>query len=319
MAGIKRNAFTEAYKDDLYGYFFEEWPSEPTVWDQLFDIVPSDSAYTKFTSSIGLGELLEKPEGEAIQADTPMESYTVVCKNRTFARKVGFTYEAIKDAKKVDNMLRQQVGSWARGLYVTKEKFYAKFFNYGAYAAGYDVFNNTLTGIVDDASGDKIYDSQPFFGTHTDKAGNSYSTHNTSNTLSHANLKSTWLTYTQTNAKDERGEPIAINPDVLLIPGGLKWTAQEILNTTLIPDSMDNTTNVLSSIVSPLEWRYLTDTNAWFLGKKKNGLVATEREGVSLDFYQDDETKDFYANILTRFGGCVDQWRFWYASNCSTS
>jgi hypothetical protein len=302
------------------GWFFEEWPEEPTVWDQLFDVIQSDSAYEQFTSAIGLGELLEKPEGEPIQSDRPMESYTVVVKNRSFARKVPFTYETMQDAKKASNLLQTTVGSWSRGLVLTKEKFYVKFFTYGAFAAGRDdPFDNTITGVISDASGDKIYDSAPFFGTHTDRVGNSYSNHASSNALSHTTLKSTWLTYTHTNAKDERGEPVSITPDVILHPNALRWTVQEILNTTLIPYSMDNTTNVISSIVVPMEWRFLADTDAWFLGKKKQGLMATERENVSMDFWQDEETMDYYARVFTRFGGAVTQWRYWYASNCLTS
>lgn len=319
MAGIKRNEFTENYKDEMYGYFWEAYPQVPSQWESLFEIVNSTSAYEKFTTSIGLGELLEKPEGEPLQADRPMESYTVVCKNRSFGRKVSFSYETVHDSKRTSNFLQQTVGSWGRMLPITKEKFYAKFFNYGAYTAGHDIFNGTITGVVDDPSGDKIYDSQPFFGTHYDRVGNSYTNHNASNALTQANLQSTWLTYTNTNNRDERGEIINLTPDVLLIPTSLRFTAQVILNTTLIPGSQDNDINTMNAIVQPQEWAYLTDTDAWFLGQRKMGLLATAREAVSLDFWQDEETKDYYASIFTRFGGCVTQWRMWYASNLSTS
>ena len=65
----------------------------------LFDVVSSDAAYEKFTSAIGLGELLEKPEGEDLQADAPLESYTVICSNKTFGRVTRFSKESVEDAK----------------------------------------------------------------------------------------------------------------------------------------------------------------------------------------------------------------------------
>jgi hypothetical protein len=319
MAGIKRSEFTENMKDDMYGYFWESYPEVPSQWESLFDVITSSSAYEKFTTAIGLGELLEKPEGEPLQADRPMESYTVICKNRSFGRKVPFSYETVKDAKKTSNFLQTTVGTWGRGLMLTKEKFYAGFFNYGAYAAGHDRFNGTITGVIDDASGDKIYDSQPLFGTHTDRVGNSYSNATASGALTQANLQARWLTYTTTNNRDERGEVIALTPDVLLIPTSLKFTAQVILNTTLIPGSQDNDINTMKAIVEPQEWSYLTDTDCWYLGQRKMGLMATARESVSLDFWQDEETLDYYARIFTRFGGCVTNWRYWYSNNLPTS
>ena len=91
MAGVHRSQFTEAMKKDAYKYFWEAYPQVPTKWESIFDVVMSDAAYEKFTSAIGLGELLEKPEGEDLQADAPIESYTIVCKNRSFGRLVMFS------------------------------------------------------------------------------------------------------------------------------------------------------------------------------------------------------------------------------------
>ena len=306
-------------KKDSYQWFWEKYDIEAPTYPEVFEVVPSDAAYEQFSSAIGLGELLEKPEGEDLQADAPMESYTIVCKNRSFGRLVRFSYESVKDAKKVSNLLMNTVGTWGQKLPVTKEKFYAKFFNYGAFTAGNDVFNNSITGVVTDASGDKIYDSIVFLGSHVSRAGTTYVNHTASLTLTHDNLKTAWETYTITNNRDERDDIISLTPDVMLIPPALKFTAQEILNTSLIPESAENTTNVLNSIVQPLSWSYLTDSTGWFLGKKRQGLIATDREDVMLDFWQDETNKDYFASIFTRFGGAVTQWRYWLGLNLSTS
>lgn len=319
MAGVTRSQFTEKYKDNMYKWYFESYPLKAPVWGNLFEVVQSDSAYEMFTSAIGLGELLEKPEGEDIQEEAPMESYTIVCKNRSFARKVSFSYESVQDSKK-GNLLQQTVSTWGPAVALSKEKFYAKFFNNGALSAGHDVFDNTITSVVTDASGKLIYDSQPFFDTaHADKVGGSYSNYTASRSLTHDNLKTSYLTYTTTNNRDERGNPIELTPDTLLIPPALKFTAAVILNTSLIPGSQDNDTNVLAAIVQPMEWSYLDDTDGWFLGKAKMGLMATERETVNLDFWQDETNKDYFASIFARWGGAVVQWRYWMAMNIAST
>jgi len=48
-----------------------------------------------------------------------------------------------------------------------------------------------------------------------------------------------------------------------------------------------NDTNVLAAIVNPVQWANLTDTDGWFLGKAKKGLMATDRLDVMIDFWQD--------------------------------
>lgn len=304
----------------MYSYFWESYPEAAPVYQELFEVVQSDASYEKFTSAIGLGELLEKPEGEDLQADKPMESYTIYCSNRSFGRIVRFSYESVQDSKKT-SLLQQTVGTWNRQLPITKEKWYSKFFNKGAYTAGYDsIFDNTISGVVTDPSGDLIYDNKSFFhATHADRVGNTYSNTNTSNTLTHANLKTVYQTYTITNAYDERGDIIELWPDVLLINPTLNFTAREILNSSLIPGSMDNDINVLSNLVEVLPWRYISGTDDWFLGKKKMGLMATDREDVDIDFWQDETNKDYFASIFTRFGGACTNFRGWYSNNLPTS
>jgi len=276
----------------------------------------SNKCDEKFTSAVGLGELLEKPEGSDLQADAPIESYTIICKNRSFGRLVRFSYETISDSQKVSNLLATTVGSWGRMVPITKEKFYVKFFNEGAQTAGNDVFNNTITGVIDDPTANLIYDGKAFFSTsHVSKAGTTYSNYDSTNALSHTNLKATYLIYVDTNNRDERDERFEMIPDVMLIPVGLKFTAQEILNSTLIPGSQDNDVNSLQAIIEPMEWSYLSDATGWFLGKKKMGLMATNREDIMLDFWQDETSLDYFASIFTRWGGAINQWRYWYASD----
>ena len=314
--------FTEAMKQEMYDYFldWQTYQEEPSVYPQLFDIRNSQAAYEKYNSAIGLGDLLEKPEGEDLLADAPLEGYQVVCKNRTFGRTVRMTFEQVEDNQKFPDFLRTVVGTWKQAIDRTKDRWYVKFFNYGAISAGNDIFNNTITGVVTDSSGALIYDGHAFLDTdHPDKVGGTYANLTVTRALTFDNLATTYLTFTSTNNRDERGNEIIITPDTLLIPPALRFTAQRILDTALIPDSMDNDINVLKSIVTPLEWPRLTDTDGWFLLKKKGGLMALNRMEPEFDFYQDETNKDFYATVILRWGGCVTNWRFTYGCNLAQS
>jgi len=320
MAGVRRSEFTEAMKQDSYGWYFESLDEIGTVYDQLFEVQESSAAYEQFTSAIGLGDLLEKPEGEDLIADSPMESYTIICKNRTFGRQTRFTYETVKDAQKVSDMLKATVGTWGKSVSRTKDKWYVDFFNKGALTAGHDIFNNTITGVITDPSGNLAYDGNPwFYSAHPDKVGTTYANYSASNPLTHTNLKTVYETYTITNNRDERGQIITLVPDTLLINGANLFTTKVILANTAIPGSMDNDMNVLAGIVNPLVWARLTDSTGWYLMKAKQNLMALNREDVVIDFYQDETSKDYYATIMLRWGGAVTNWRQIYANDIASS
>jgi hypothetical protein len=70
---------------------------------------------------------------------------------------------------------------------------------------------------------------------------------------------------------DDRGELIAVNPDLLLIPPELEDTANKIISTmrggdTQQPDSADYAANLIQKVgMQYLVWDYLTDANDWFV------------------------------------------------------
>ena len=320
MSGIRRSEFTELMKQDMYDWFFTNYTEIAPTYAELFNVVPSRAAYEQFSVAVGMGDLLEKPESEPIRADRPIEAHTIYCRNRTFGRKVGFSMEMVEDAQKVGNLMRTTVGQWSESVIRTKDRWYAKFFSKGAVTAGDVIFNNTISGVVTDTSGDFIYDGQPLFGTaHPDVVGNTYSNTAGSTSLTHTNLKTYYETYTDTNAKDERGNEIENVPDVLVIKPDELFNARVILANTAIPGSADNDMNVLAALVDILVWPRISGSNIWILGRRKAGLMATDRKGAEIDFWQDEETKDYFASINLRWGGCATDWRPWLAGNLSTT
>lgn len=322
---VTRSQFTELMQRDMYGWFLERYDTHSPVYPQVFRVEEMVGGFDQTTTGLGMGQLSERKEGNDIIASNPLEGYTVIVKARTFSDSFGLTMEFVEDTppEKISNIVRAYAQTWAEGVVSTKETFAAKFFNRGGFTAGDDVFNNSITGVVTDPTGDLIYDGKPFFAltgnNHPAKDGSTYYNSLGALALSTANLQTAYNLMTNTNNRNERGEIIQIMPDTLLIPASLRFTAKTILESELLPGVANNDKNVVQNMVQPIEWQYLTDTDGWFLGCRQKGLVFRERKSPVIDFYQDEVSKKYYATIDTRFGAVVDNWRYWVASNISTS
>lgn len=318
-----RSELTQLMQKDLYKYFIEaeQYQQLTPVYSQIFEVTTMDGAFEQSTSALGMGKLSERKEGNDITRSNPLEAWTIPHKARTFSDSFEMTQESVEDANssKLANSLQRIAQGWQQGLINTKEEFAAKFFNFGGYTAGHDVFNNSITGVVTDPTGDLGYDGKPFFAltgnNHPAKSGSTYYNSIAANTFSAANLKTAYNLMTNTNNYDEKGEKIALRPEIILYPSALRFTVDEVLRNT-------DTANIRSStegLVKPLEWQYLTDTDGWFLGVPKKGLKWYERKMPVIDVYQNESNNAFVVKIDARFGAGMDNWRFWQANAISTS
>jgi len=321
-----RSEVTELLQRDMYGWFLERYDTFQPVYPQIFRVEQMQGGFDQTTTGLGLGKLSERPEGDTIVSSSLLEGYTVYCKARTFSDSYWITMELKEDTppEKIANIFKSTATTWAQGVVSTKEAFAAKFFIYGGFTAGrHDTFDNTITGVVTDPTGDLIYDGKPFFAltgnNHPAKNGSTYYNSLGALNLSEANLQTAYTLMTATNNRNERGEIIEIKPDTLLIPPQLHFTAKTLLESEQVVGAANNDKNAVQNLVTPIEWQYLSDTNGWFLGKRQNGLVFYERKAPVIDFYQNETDKKYYATIDTRFGATVENWRYWVASNISTS
>jgi hypothetical protein len=319
---VLRNTFTQGMLAQAYDYFFENYDQVPTVYDQIYDVQPSDKAFEQSTSVIGLGKLTEKQENQPIVYRSIGEGFTTYGINHTFAEGYEFSMEAVEDHQRIDNLVQKVAGEWGQSVKNSREKWYADVFNYGGIAAGNDLFKNIISGVISQNTDGLIYDGKPLFNistnTRTNKSGTAYY-NGLALDLSSTNLTTAYLRLTTTINRNEKDEIVSIIPDTLLVPPALRFTAQTIINSTLLPGSTNNDVNTLAGIVKIVEWPYLTSTTAWALGCAKKGLVALNRKEPVIDFYQDEDTKSYKLNIVARWGHRVDNWRFWVGSNFATS
>lgn len=319
--------FPKLLLKDMYKWFMEEYETFKPVYPQLFEVVESDTGYEQETTGIGLGLLSERKENDPIIYDKAMEGYTSYAKMREFSSAFSITNitQADTPANKVRDTAATEARSWAQAVIATEESFAAKFFNFGGYTAGHDVFNNS-TKLLTDPTGDLAYDGKPFFnlsGNNRSAKGHATTYYNgIGSALDGTTIQTLYTLMTATNNRNERGEIVNIMPDTLVIPPALKFTARSILESSALITGENATkgdANTNQNLLTPIEWQYLSDTDAWFIGKKQKGLKFYKRQVPTIRFWIDESTRALHYSISTRFGAGMHNWRYWGGSNFATS
>ena len=116
-----------------------------------------------------------------------------------------------------------------------------------------------------------------------------------------------------------RNQRVSIIPDTLLIPPSLRFTARTVLQSERMPGTVNNDINPVQNLVQPIEWQYLTNQNAWFLGVKGKGLKWHDRMSMTFDFYRDIDSMSYKATVIARWGAKVTNWRYWVGNNFLTA
>lgn len=141
------------------------------------------------------------------------------------------------------------------------------------------------------------YDGQYFFDTdHSEGSSGTQSNKGTS--ALEASTLQAGIT-AMSKFKNDRGEPMGVIPDTLVVPPDLKWTAKELLQSTYNVDGTANNAgkiNVLQGelilVVSP----YLTDADNWYLLCTRRiikPLIFQNRVPVSLEALEENSTVGF--------------------------
>lgn len=117
------------------------------------------------------------------------------------------------------------------------------------------------------------------------------------------------------NFTDDKGEPIAINPDELLIPPELEDTAFRINNSELLPGSADNDVNPQRGRWKLTTWQFLTDTAHWFMMDstlRNEHLIWFERVPLEFDAVGDFDTLQMKWRAYMRYSRYWSDWRWIY-------
>lgn len=267
-----RGTFAELYDNvdkSVFVLLGEALKELPKIWSKVYNVKTSDKKFERVMSVTGMGDIPQKAEGAAYVSDVIRPGWTKDFTHLEFGLMFEVTQTALEDDQY--DQLAQHAKWLMFSARVVEEKY------------GHSVFNN---GFTTEQSPDGV---ALFSASHVLKGGGS-----ARNTLSAAaDLSATSLQNAlidmSTQTKVEAGQVVqAANDLILFVPPALEFTADRILNSTLLPGSADNDRNPIKArrnwtlVVSP----YLTDDDTWFLldaSKKGHGITSYTRVPISME------------------------------------
>lgn len=334
MSTVSPTALPALVSDLGVGVMMEGYDTVPRVVPSIFEVVPiSPSAPPEgFSEAVITGG--KKPKEMLRGADAPAttleQSYQWYGKVRKYGERIEITeevYNAPNAQAVITGMLRQSMRGWGEGWAQAKEELGAAVFNKGVLSAGHlATFDGSYPGRVDPYP-KFIYDGKPFFAASGNGHPLGLLTSTTkynlivSAALSSSTLETARVLIEDTNAVDEVGDKVSIRPDTLIVPPGLEQTALVLLDSQLKPGTANNDINTHAASFAPITWRYLTDTDGWFLGKRMMGLRFYDSGDVMRieTSAPDPASGSITVRAVGYAGVVVTNWRGWVANNLATS
>lgn len=299
--------FADLLEPGLRKIFDDQYQALPSMIPSLFDMKTASTSYEK-TSSVGaFGDFSDFDTSGTVVYDDVSQGYDVKIEFKQWVS--GFQVER----KLFDDELYGIINKKPRGLAIsaqrTREKHGASLFSNAFSGSG------TISGILTNSEGLSLCNSA-----HTSTASSGYT--NQSNTGTTA-LSATSIEATRrlmAALTDDRGNKIAVNPDLILAPRALEEQAWTIIATKGEVDSAENNANFHYGKYKLAIWDYLTDSNNWyFIDSTLMKMMLEWIDRVPLEFGQDKSFDTFIAKYRSymRYGYGWNDWRWIYGHNVS--
>ena len=294
---MNRAQFKKQLQEGLNTVFGLEYRSTPEVWRQ-YVMVESESrkAYVEDVMMAGLGAAAVKEEGAGVLYDSTSETYVARYVFDTIALAFAITEEAEEDGlygsigKKLSRAL-------ARSYKHTIAVRVANLLNNG--------FDNTNF-----KGGDGVC---LFSASHPMKNGGTGSNLLT-NAADFSETSVEDLQIQISNTTDDRGIPMDMDSQAVVIPTALRFVAHRLLNSNLRVDTANNDGNATKELnlfpKGAIMDKRLTDTDAWFITTDcPDGLKFIERKAPANKIEGDFETGNMRYKVRGRSAQGWSNWR----------
>jgi len=229
----------------LKAVFFEAYDAVATDSERIITVVPSEQD-TETYSWLGSVPKMREFNDERLPAGLLEHEYKI--KNKTWEASIAVDRAAIEDD------LYGQIKLRVQGLAREAKRHIDEV-----------VFTLLSSGFTS-----TCHDGKYFFDTDHSEGESGTQSNKGTDELSSTSLQAAITAMAK--FKDDRGKPLGIVPDVLVVPPDLQWTAMELLNSTYYPDMVDVAMSSQKLSANPLKNRldlivspYLTDTGNWYL------------------------------------------------------
>lgn len=225
--------------------FFEAYDASSNDSERIITVVPSEQD-TETYAWLGSVPKMREFKDERLPAGLLEQEYKI--KNKTWEASIAVDRASIEDD------LYGQIKLRVHGL-ARETKRHIDEIVFSLLTSG---FNTTC------------HDGQYFFDTDHSEGVSGTQSNKGTDALSATALQDAITAMSK--FKDDRGKPLGITPDVLVVPPDLQWTALELLNSTYYPEVVDISVGSQNLSANPLKNRldlivspYLSDSSDWFL------------------------------------------------------
>lgn len=304
MSVMRRADFKKELQDGLNSVFGLEYDKFAEQWSEVFDESSSDKAYEEDVLIAGLGGAQVKPEGTGVAYDAGGEVWTQRAVHETIALAFAITEEAIED-NLYGNLGSKFSKSLARSMVHTKE------------IKGVSILNNGFDTNFAIGDGAALFSAvHPLF-----YGGTGSNTLSTQSDLAESSLEDSFILISLMT--DDRGIPIPINPQKLVIAPQNRFNAERLTQTQMRPGTADNDVNAHKKL-GMLPGGYcmmqrLTDPNAWFIKTDcDDGMKYYRRKSLQRGIEGDFETGNMRYKARERYSFVAVNWRAMVGSSGSS-
>lgn len=291
-----KSQFGDILEPGFRKIYDDNYKETERVFTQIFNVQNSTKQDERDTAISGFGLLNQKPAGQPIQYEDPVQMYDVLYTHVTYAKGYKIDKELYDDDQyNVMNRKPQQLGRSARR---TEETQAANVLN--------NAFSTAQLG----------GDGKPLASTiHPSAATGS----------TQSNASSTGIPLTETNFEterlamrkqtDDKGMKIDVNTDTVVIPIDLEKSANIIFNSKMRSGTADNDLNPYLGSVKVIPWIYLSSSTAHFLMDSGQALLNWFwREKANFEQETTFETDQALFKVRERFSAGFSDWRGVYGS-----
>lgn len=312
---MDRTSLTRGVLPDIHKWSYEAmnkfYAKYPPLYKQIADVAPIDKVQGEYyleTTAMSISDIPVRAENESVANANFTEGFSPQIAVRNRAVKIPITHEAKRDFTKATNFLRMSVEQNIPELYtIVVNKIVSDQFNYGAFTAGRDIFNQS-TANQSDSTGNFNYDdvgsNTPFISVsgvsgsgHVNQAGTTYYNGLAAAVLNYENLDTANTLLVATNALREDDQPFDNTRDLqLMVHPAYQTRAITTVKSDLTPDDANTGksafTNGYNIIVNP----YLRTATSWLIGRAGFGIKLFLGK-PQYAYWKDEETLEYKASV----------------------
>ena len=266
---------------------------------ELFSVEKSNkqAEFNLGTGSLGLMDEWTS-SGNQVSYEDVNKGYKSTYLHKKYSKGLTIERELVEDD--LYSEIKSRVRLLTQTIYYTRQYYGASVFN--------NAFNGSYAGPDSVALCSASHPNSPSDSTVQSNAG-TYAL-NATNLETIRNLMKAW--------KDDKNNPLAVNPDTLIVPPALRKAALVIADSTGEPDISDNNVNIWKGSVNVIEFDFLSSATAFFVcdsERMKAFLKWYDRRVAKLEMDRENfDNEQGKYKVVNRFSFGWDDWSWAYGS-----